>query len=93
MKYAENPIWIARMEMADGLERKCGFRKDVQSDLPWQLDEGIRSDFPYFDLKTNEIETKISRQLLSRYPIFSDAVLVRDIFRCSLRDDGCPKSP
>ena len=73
------------MEMADGLERK--------SDLPWQLDEGIRSDFPKFDLKTNEIETEISRQLLSSYPIFSDAVLVRDSFRCSSRDDGYPKSP
>lgn len=63
------------MEMADGLERKYGFRKDVQSDLPWQLDEGIRSDFPKFDLKTNEMETEISRPLLSSYPIFSDAVL------------------
>ena len=93
VKDAENPIWIARMEMADGLERKYGFRKDVQSDLPWQLDEDIRSDFPKLDLKNSALEAKISQQLLSRYPIYSDAVLVRDSFRCSLRDEGCPKSP
>ena len=93
VKDAENPTWIARMEMADGPEKKYGFRKDVQSDLPWQLDEGIRSDFPKLDLKNSALEAKINQQLLSSYPTYSDAVLVRDSFRCSLRDDGCPKSP
>ena len=93
VKDAEDPTWIARMEMADGLEKKYGFRKDVQSDLPWQLDEGIRSDFPKLDLKSDALEAKINEQLLSRYPTYSDAILVRDSFRCSLRDDGCPKSP
>ena len=80
------------MEMGYNLQRQYEFRKD-QSELPWQLDEGIRSAFPRLDLKNGALEAKISQQILSRYPIYSDAVLVRDAFRCFSLDNSCPKWP
>lgn len=61
---------------------------NVQSDLPWLLDGGIRSDFFKIELAKGSLAPEIGQQLLSRHPIYSNAVLVRDYFRCFPRDDG-----
>lgn len=69
-----------------------GFWNNVQPDVPWQLDEGIRSTFSKVELAQGPLAPKVGRQLLSRHPIYTNAVLVRDYFRCVPRSDGCQRS-
>lgn len=64
------------------------FWNNVQSDLPWQLDESIRSEFSKLELANVSLAPRIGQQLLSRHLIYSNAVRVRDYFRCFPRDDG-----
>lgn len=66
-----------------------GFWNNVQPDLPLQLDEGIRSVFSKVELAQGSLAPELGRQLLSRHPIYTNAVLVRDYFRCFPRNDGC----
>lgn len=75
----------------DVLGMTRGFWDNVKSDLPWQLDEGIRSRFSKIELVEGSLAQEIGQQMLSRHPIYSNAVLVRDYFRCFPRDDGCQK--
>ena len=69
-------------------ELSYDFWNNVQPDLPWQLDEGIRSVFSKVELAQASLAPKVGRQLLSRHPIYTNAVLVRDYFRCFPRNDG-----
>ena len=78
---------------ADHLGTNHGFWNDVQSDLPWQLDEGIRSNFSKLEVTKDLLAPKIGKQMLSRHPIYSEVVLVRDHFRYFPRTDGCLKIP
>ncbi len=65
------------------------FWNDVQSDLPWQLDEGIRSNYSKIELANGPLAPAIGQQLLSRHSDYSNVVLVRDYFRCFPREEGC----
>ncbi|KAF6228798.1 hypothetical protein HO173_011646 [Letharia columbiana] len=88
-KYHENgPLGRNLQWRADLLGIKRGFCNDVQSDLPWQLDEGIRSNFSKIEVTKGSLAPEIGQQMLSRHPFYSNAVLVRDYFRCFPRDDG-----
>ena len=64
------------------------FWKVVQSDLPWQLSEGIAlgQDGPIDgdDRKLSDAEL----QMLSKHPRYLNALLVRNPFRCFHRADG-----
>ena len=89
-KYHENGPFGRNLQWrADTLGIKRGFWNDVQSDLPWQLDEGIRSNFSKIEVTKGSLAPEIGQQMLSRHPLYSNAVLVRDYFRCFPRDDGC----
>ena len=61
---------------------------DVLSDLPWQLGEGIRSSYTKMEVAQNLLAPRVDQQMLSRHPVYSNAVLVRDHFRCFPHDDG-----
>lgn len=89
-KYSAGGLVDDELEWRAGhLGIKRGFWNDVQSDLPWQLDEGIRSDFSKLEVAKGLLAPKIGQQLLSRHPVYSNAVLVRDYFRYIPRGDGC----
>lgn len=60
----------------------------VDSDMPWQLTEGIAmgNQGPVEGLRT--IGRHIDKQALSSHPFFKKAQLVRNPFRCFHRADG-----
>lgn len=60
----------------------------VDSDMPWQLTEGMAMGIqaPVDGLKP--IGRHIDRQALSSHPFFKDSQLVRNPFRCFHRADG-----
>ena len=62
-----------------------GFWDLARSDLPGQLTEGAGGTSSEPNMQPT---AEIDEQMLSRHKIYSDAVLVRDSFRCFLRRDG-----
>jgi hypothetical protein len=70
-----------------------GYWNLVESDMPWQLSEGVVLDQlgPKGGLKP--IGREIDKQALSKHPFFEKAQLVRNIFRCFHRADGNWVSP
>ncbi|KAL9037012.1 MAG: hypothetical protein Q9214_005882 [Letrouitia sp. 1 TL-2023] len=67
-----------------------GFNKDfwtlTQSDLSWQLGEGIRADPRDAEGERDDFDWKIEEQVLSQHPGFRHAILARDSFRALYRD-------
>ncbi|KAI4163034.1 MAG: hypothetical protein LQ342_003352 [Letrouitia transgressa] len=67
-----------------------GFNKDywtlTQSDLSWQLGEGIRADPRDADVEMNDFDWKLEEQILSQHPGFRHVILARDSFRALYRD-------
>ena len=60
-------------------EQGAYFWKIVHSDLSWQLDDPVRSGL---------FSMKVPKQSLPSYPPYSNALVVRDPFRCFTREDG-----
>ncbi|KAI9771406.1 MAG: hypothetical protein M1839_002796 [Geoglossum umbratile] len=66
-----------------------GYWNLVESDMPWQISEGIVLGQlgPKGGLKS--MGREIDKQALSKHPSFEKAQLVRNMFRCFHRADGC----
>ncbi|KAG8534270.1 uncharacterized protein KY384_001114 [Bacidia gigantensis] len=73
---------------AKHLATKPNFWNLVSSDMPWQLSEGLSMGAmtPKFGLQA--ISRKVEDQILSMFPFYEDAQLVRDPFRAFHRGDG-----
>lgn len=73
---------------SDHLGVKPTYWNLVDSDMPWQLSEGLAmgSHGPVEGLKP--IGRHIDKQALSSHPFYSNSQLVRNPFRCFHRSDG-----
>lgn len=74
---------------ADHLGTTANYWDLVESDVPWQLSEGIALDnqtAPNMGVKPSGFN--FERQALSKHPFFRNADLVRNLFRCFHRPDG-----
>lgn len=73
---------------ADHLGMDATYWNLVDSDMPWQLTEGIAmgSQGPVEGLRS--IGRHIDKQALSSHPFFEKSQLVRNPFRCFHRSDG-----
>ncbi|KAI9822397.1 MAG: hypothetical protein M1827_000116 [Pycnora praestabilis] len=74
---------------ADHLGTSMRFWDLAESDMSWQLAEGVGLGMcgPHSGLKP--VDRHIDEQMLTRHPFYRKAQLVRDPFRCFHRADGC----
>jgi hypothetical protein len=70
-----------------------GYWNLVESDMPWQLSEGVDQGDRVEKDKLTPVGRDIDKQLLSTHPFFQKSQIVRSIFRCFHRADGSDPSP
>ncbi|KAL9045450.1 MAG: hypothetical protein Q9214_001504 [Letrouitia sp. 1 TL-2023] len=73
---------------ASHLGAKVGFWNSAYGDLPRQLVEDANVGFSYLDSNGEHHVPSLDPQMFSRHPVYRDAVLVRNLFRCFHRGDG-----
>ncbi|KAH0565257.1 hypothetical protein GP486_001354 [Trichoglossum hirsutum] len=72
---------------AGHLGTSMGYWNLVESDMPWQLSEGVDQWQSVKD-KLAPVGRDVEKQQLSTHPSFRNSQLVRSIFRCFHRADG-----
>lgn len=77
---------------ASHLGAKVGFWNSAYGDLPRQLVEDANVGFSYLDTNGEHHVPSLDPQMFSRHPVYRDAVLVRNLFRCFHRGDGSTPS-
>lgn len=77
---------------ASHLGAKVGFWNSAYGDLPRQLIEDANVGFSYIDTNGEQHVPSLDPQMFSRHPVYRDAVLVRNLFRCFHRGDGSTPS-
>ena len=73
---------------ASHLSAKNNFWNSAYGDLPRQLVEDANVGFSYLDSNGEHLVPSLEPQMFSRHPVYRDAVLVRNLFRCFHRGDG-----
>ena len=77
---------------ASHLSTKNNFWNSAYGDLPRQLVEDANVGFSYLDSNGEHHVPSLYPQMFSRHPVYRDAVLVRNLFRCFHRGDGSTPS-
>ncbi|KAL8887912.1 MAG: hypothetical protein Q9192_006256 [Flavoplaca navasiana] len=73
---------------ASHLAMPANFWNLVNSDMPWQLTEGLAMGIRGVTEGLQPISRQIGQQTLCTHPFYKDCHMVRNVFRCFHRSDG-----